>query len=41
MKLLLLSDLHGRMDWYAWASEQACDDIPIASDLLDQIDPSF
>ena len=35
MKLLLLSDLHGRSDWYAWASKQPCDAIVIAGDLLD------
>lgn len=35
MKLLLLSDLHGRSDWYAWASKQPSDAIVIAGDLLD------
>ena len=35
MKLLLLSDLHGHLDWYAWASRQPCDAILIAGDLLD------
>ncbi len=35
MKLLLLSDLHGRSDWYAWTAKQSCDAIVIAGDLLD------
>jgi len=35
MKLLLLSDLHGRADWYAWAGGQSCDAMFIAGDLLD------
>jgi predicted phosphodiesterase len=35
IKLLLLSDLHGRSDWYGWASGQSCDAVAIAGDLLD------
>ena len=35
MKILLLSDLHARTDWYAWAARQSCDALAIAGDLLD------
>lgn len=39
MKLLLLSDLHGRFDWYDWAAGQSCDALAIAGDLLDGFAP--
>jgi len=40
MKLLLLSDLHGRTDWYAWVRSQKADVTAIAGDLLDAFHPS-
>ena len=35
MRLLLLSDLHCRADWYAWIARQKADLTTIAGDLLD------
>ncbi len=40
MKLLLLSDLHGRTDWMTWASAQKTDALVIAGDLIDAFAPS-
>ncbi len=35
MRLLLLSDLHFRSDWYRWVSTQTADLTAVAGDLLD------
>lgn len=39
MRILLLSDLHFRADWYAWVARQRADLTAIAGDLLDGFPP--
>lgn len=39
MRILLLSDLHFRADWYAWAARQKADLTAIAGDLVDGFHP--
>jgi len=39
MRLILLSDLHFRADWYQWVSAQNADLTAIAGDLLDGFHP--
>lgn len=39
MRILLLTDLHDRRDWYRWAAGQAADLTAVAGDLLDGFHP--